>query len=145
MATVPIHISHALNEILTQQQRADLLADFKYWKGSARGHQTEVFGRDVLNNGSKYLRHVHMVPKSSDVKFQAWKQIYDHNQEHNGSRDQLSDRYLFYVFDNQYGFLLLHVINDPGGHTIWEPRYRSVLKNWEEIAEDFVNLGALPK
>jgi hypothetical protein len=144
VADLPIHISPVLDALLKPALRAKLLADFKHWKGPAAGQQTAVFGRDVLNNGSKYLRHAHMVPQSTGPGLVAWTRVYDRNTRHGANQDQLSDRYLFYAFDKTHGFLLLYLIEDPGGHDVWTPKYAEVLSNWEELAEDFALLGILP-
>ncbi|PKV44442.1 hypothetical protein CLU92_1782 [Janthinobacterium sp. 61] len=135
--------------------------------------QTAVFGRNVLNNGSIYLRHVHMVPftpgpppviatvavpaasgpavsvvtspapSPAMLALQKWRDVYNHNQQHSANQDQTSNRYLFYAMDKNHGFLLIAMINI-GAHSIWDSKYAPVLSNWESIASDFVNLGTIP-
>jgi len=164
LAKLPILLTPELEGLLTVAERAQFLADFKYWKGTPNnGKQTTVFGRNVLNHNSKYLTHVHMVPLAPVAQpvvppvapatppapppppspLQQWQTVYNNNQKHNANQDQTSNRYLFYTYDKRHGFLLIMMIND-NAHDIWNPKYQSVLQNWEEIAEDFVCFGTVP-
>lgn len=160
MASLPISFTPELQRLLTPADRAQFLSDFKEWKGVPNnGKQTSIFGKDGLNKDSKYLRHAHMVPVApqssppppppivgaplpqNDLK--QWEAAYNYNQKHNSNQHQTSNRYLFYAYDKRYGFLLISMVN-AGAHDIWEPKYRAVLQEWEEIAENFVCLGAVP-
>lgn len=103
-----------------------------------------VFGRDVANIGSQYVRHAHMIPINDANNLALWKKIHAKNQKYNRHQHQLSDRYLIYANGGRYGYLIMDIINDPGAHQIWASRFKAVRDRWEEIASDFVCLGKLP-
>ncbi|MDQ1815019.1 hypothetical protein RBA41_17050 [Massilia sp. CCM 9210] len=60
-------------------------------------------------------------------------------------RGNKSDRYLFYVDGGPaYGFLLLAIIDDPGGHAIWDKSNEDLRKIWDKMAERFHSQGIVP-
>jgi hypothetical protein len=116
----------------------DFILDFDYWKALPGDQETDVFGRDGANRGSKYFRHVHIVPLHDAAALARW----DDNFE-NGRRKK-SNRYLFYVDGGPaYGYLLLAIIDDPiaagdeGAHEIWKPHNADLLAELNALADDF--------
>ena len=118
---------------------AQLIADFDQWKAMpGRDGETAVFGRNGLNAGSTILSHVHMVPLGT-AEAARWKENF------RKKRGNKSDRYLFYVDGGPaYGFLLLAIVNDPGGHAIWHKSNADLRKKWHDMAEQFYNQGIVP-
>jgi hypothetical protein len=132
---------------LTNQMRANgsdligLIENFDAWKSDTTHPDTFVFGKDGLNRNSDFLRHVHMVPVNDVAAFDKWVFCYE-----NG-RQLVSDRYLFYANGGRaYGYLLIALLDDPGGHGIWAPTAanRALLREWEEMADNFFHFGTIP-
>ncbi|NHZ60913.1 hypothetical protein [Massilia genomosp. 1] len=141
-----IHIASDLHQrFASLGVSLDRLVDaFEKWKSDPDGRQTLVFGRDIANTGSRYVRHVHMIPVNLVDDLAVWKNIYAKNKKFKSNRPQLSDRYLIYADGGRYGYLIIDMINDPGAHEIWTARFKRVRDEWEEIASDFVCLGKIP-
>jgi hypothetical protein len=141
-----IHLSSDLHQRFASlgEDPDRLVHEFEKWKGDPDGRQTIIFGRDVANTGSRYVRHAHMIPMNDADNLALWKKIYAKNKKYNSYQPQLSDRYLIYANGGRYGYLMMDIINDPGAHRIWTARFKAVRDHWEEVATDFVCLGKLP-
>jgi len=74
-----------------------------------------------------------MIPLNSPEALLKWDEAYE------DYKPQTSDRYLFYSDRGRSHYLLVAIVDDPGGHAIW--KQRNLVKQWEEIADDFYNLG----
>lgn len=120
-----------------------LIAAFSDWKvnqakfgpGDERAEAYE-FAKDAFNRGSKVCRHVHMVPIGDDGSLIEW------NENWENYRKRTSDRILFYANGDSYGYLLIQIVDDPGGHGVFSDK--GLLAYLEAVADAFVFHGKLP-
>jgi Toxin YafO, type II toxin-antitoxin system len=112
---------------------------FLEWKQSSED-DSYFFGKDGLNRGSSLVRHVHMVPIHLGMDETEW----DKNWKFN--RKRTSDRYLFYVDGQQFGYLLLLLVDDPGAHAFLSSsdiEDRKMLSELERWADEFFYFGKI--
>ena len=117
-----------------------LVEAFSDWKAAGEDDHY-LFARDALNRGSKWLRHVHIVPLNNVEALEHWDAAWSRY------RKRTSDRYLFYVDGGSlYGFLLLHIVDDPGAHRFLSTPTKAeqqLLNVFEHIADKFVHYGTI--
>lgn len=134
-----IYLCHSIEiELNISNARIDFSTYFAEWK--IMGEDSHIiFGKDAFNTGSKYLRHVHLYP-NSPVAIGIWESKWRNN------ASRTSDKYLFYAESESYGYLLIYIQNDPGGHELFSKpnqEQKKLLKQFEEIAEHFYYTGKI--
>lgn len=96
------------------------------------------FGKDAFNRGSRVGRHVHLVPIATPGDIEVWNRAW-----RRGGR-RTSDRLLFYAAGGvAHGFLLLLIVDDPGGHAVFAER--DLMSRLEAWADAFVAFGRMPE
>jgi hypothetical protein len=144
---IPVEILPELEQQLDRDfgvgTAAQLIEDFREWKqpGPSGWDDHWAFGKDANNRGSTCLFHVHMIPANNSSEEEKWLSNY----EADPPRSRKSDRLLFYAYGgNRIGYLLMELVDDPGGHDVFTDKRRPTRVIWEGIARTWADLGKKP-
>ena len=102
------------------------------------GYDSYYFGRNVPNNNSKIVFHIHYVPSELDPQLKNWNYNYSNKKD---SYNRTSDNLIFYTKNDINEYLLIGFVG-PGGHKIFANFV--FLDNLEKVANDFIKNGTVP-
>jgi hypothetical protein len=115
---------------------------FSAWKsmGPAGEHHHYYFGKDgdyeaPLVHGQKVLRHVHIVPAETSVKFAAWEIAWKRK-----ARKKSDDVLIYAEGTPRVGYLLIAVILEPNGHdfaNMLTPEDKALMEGFASTADQF--------
>ena len=115
---------------------------FADWKalGAAGEYADPYFGKDglydrPLRSNKRVLWHVHLRPASDPVACAEW------DRQHDLGTRKTSNAVLVYVFDPVNGYLLLHLIHEPNGHSFSSMATADssqFMNQLADIAEEFI-------
>jgi len=121
---------------------------FARWKalGAAGEYSNWYFGKDgfydrPLRNNKRVLRHVHLPPDGFPEKLREWDRLHDL-----GNKRKTSNAVLIYVHDPVNGYLLLHMVREPDGHSFSDmdtPETDQFMNQLADVAEEFIYLNAV--
>ena len=86
------------------------------------------------------LRHVHLAPDKESAGYVAWCKAFVYKSR------RTSDAVLVYAEDPTHGYLLLHVVWEPGGHALGRmatPPARLLMTGFAEVAAAFIHDGSI--
>lgn len=98
-----------------------------------------MFGRNVQNNNSSQVWHIHFMPVDDDLRLKKWMENIKNGWR---SYDRTSDDLIFYT-RNYLGTCLVIDFMAPDGHNK-SFKNRQFLYNLEMIAEAFISKGIIP-
>lgn len=121
------------------------MQDFALWKAGDE-YGSYLFGKDSAYvrptvDGMQYaLRHVHLVPLSSEEQLKQWDKAW-------GRRGRkTSDRALVYVSDDKGNHLLIYILDEPDAHAIASmqtAQQRAIMHGFAEVAAAFLESGEI--
>lgn len=136
------------------QEIAELIREWKVidTDGQITTQNHWFFGRDKPNRPVKrqrvsYAFHAHLQPMNPTDQA-AWDALADDNKVTPYQRT--SDRIAVYSLKDSEpsaGLLLFDIVDDPGGHGIFDPAnvtYARLLRAWDRAAQRHQDAGALP-
>jgi len=123
-----IYLSSKLKESLQSLGISSVkFQNYFYDLVSGYSEESDFFGRDVPNDGSENVRHVHIVPDKDDPQIKNWIRA-------KNSFNKTSDNLLFYT-KSENDYLLISIVK-PNGHAIF--RNSEFLSYLEAISENFI-------
>lgn len=139
---VQVRLTEALKtQLLAEKLDPNVLTQrFSDWK-SGDEYSSYLFGKDGLGLNTIVLRHVHMIPLHDPNALSKW----DIAWKRTPPGRKTSDRYLFYCDGGTgYGFLLIYIVGDPGGHDVLSaPGSKPLINKFEACADQFVHFGTI--
>jgi hypothetical protein len=98
-----------------------------------------LFGRDVSNNKSDLVRHIHFVPISDSEKLKSWN---DHYKNGRKSFNRVSNDIVFYTMNSTRTRCLVIEFISPHGHSVFSNI--DFLQELDKIANAYVLNGIIP-
>jgi hypothetical protein len=102
------------------------------------GAGSVMFGRNVQNNNSSHVWHIHFMPVDDPSELEKWMDNIENGRK---SYDRTSDNLIFYTLDS-LGTCLVIEFMAPKGHKR-SFKNRQFLHNLEMIAEGFIYKGII--
>lgn len=116
------------------------ISDFKLeLSETLSGSNSHLFGRNVRNNNSSDVWHIHFIPLTNSDKLEEWNINYRKN--YSSSYNRTSDNLIFYTMNRNNTCLVIEFMT-PNGHKSFNNR--QFLHNLEIIADSFINRGIIP-
>jgi hypothetical protein len=142
-----VKITKALeSSLLADELDPNLLTqDFALWKAGDE-YGSYLFGKDSAYvkptvDGRQYaLRHVHLVPLSSEEQIAQWDKVWKRRGR------KTSDRALVYVSNDKGDHLLIYILDEPDAHAIAAMRtqqHRDIMLGFAEVAAAFLETGEI--
>jgi Toxin YafO, type II toxin-antitoxin system len=142
-----ISITQALQNYFSKSylDQALFVHKFSAWKTGGE-YDSFLFGKDSAYvrpevDGRQYmLRHVHLVPLADGTQLDSWNRVWVKRGR------KTSDRALIYVDDDNGGYLLITILDEPDAHEIARmktARDREIMEGFAHVAAAFMEDGTV--